>query len=105
MAVRLLPEARDDLREAVKYYRKVSPPVLGRQLAQRILAAFHECMKGVASAPNARPLHPDIPGVRFVAFRGFPYIAFYAVQSEDVVVVAVEYATSDYTRRVAARLP
>ncbi|NOU29826.1 MAG: type II toxin-antitoxin system RelE/ParE family toxin [Polyangiaceae bacterium] len=105
MAVRLLPEARDDLREAVKYYRKVSPPVLGKQLAQRVLAAFRECLEGVASAPNSRPLHPDIPGVRFVGLRGFPYIAFYAVHSEDVVVVAVEYATSDYESRVAARRP
>jgi hypothetical protein len=36
MPTRVLPEARDDLREAIKYYRNIKPAVLGKRLATRV---------------------------------------------------------------------
>lgn len=96
MATRVLPEAHDDLREAIRYYRNVKPPVLGKQLAARVMAAFKEAAGLVAAMPLSRPEHPDIPGARYVLFQGFPYMLFYTVIDGDVVVVAVEYATRDY---------
>lgn len=103
MATRVLPEARDDLREAVRYYRNVKPPVLGKQLAARVMAAFKEAVGLVATMPLSRPEHPEIPDARYVLFQGFPYILFYTVVDKDVVVVAVEYATRDYVDRITKR--
>ncbi|MBS2014614.1 MAG: type II toxin-antitoxin system RelE/ParE family toxin [Deltaproteobacteria bacterium] len=103
MATRVLPEARDDLREAVRYYRNIKPPVLGKQLATRMMAAFKKSVAQAASMPLGRPEHPDIPGARYVMFEGFPYMLFYTVLERDLVVVAVEYATRGYVDRIARR--
>jgi plasmid stabilization system protein ParE len=103
MATKVLPEARDDLRSTIRYYRNVRPPVLGRQLAARVMAAFKDAVTLAAEMPLARPEHPDIPGARYVMLPGFPYMAFYAVKDGDVVVVAIEYATRDYVARIAKR--
>jgi hypothetical protein len=35
--------------------------------------------------------------------HGFPYLLFYTVAGDDVVVIAVEYATRDYVDRIARR--
>lgn len=107
MAAIVLPEARADLREAIRYYRAIKPPAVGMQLAARVFAAFREAVLSAEAAPRSRPEHPDITGARFVLFPGFPYLAFYTVKGADILVVSVEYATSDYvgrvTQRVAAR--
>lgn len=103
MAAKVLPEARDDLRAAIRHYRKVKPPTVGKSLAARVMAAFKEAVGLVAMMPLSRPEHPYIPGARFVMFDGFPYMLFYTVVDEDVVVVAVEYATRDYVDRIARR--
>ncbi len=103
MAARILPAARDDLREAIRYYRNVNPPALGKRLAVRVLAAFREAVSLVQSMPRTRPEHPDIPGARYVILAGFPYVVFYTVKESDIIVVAVEYATRDYVERVSKR--
>lgn len=103
MPTKVLPEARDDLRRALQHYRAVTPPALGKQLAARMMSAFKEAIGLVAGMPLSRPEHPDIPGARWVALQGFPYLVFYAVVADAVVVVAVEYATRDYVSRVTRR--
>jgi plasmid stabilization system protein ParE len=103
MATRVLPEAREDLRDAVRYYRNVKPPALGKQLAARVMVAFREAVETAAEMALARPEHPDIPGARWVLFKSFPYLVFYTVKDGDVVVVAVEYATRDYVARISQR--
>jgi plasmid stabilization system protein ParE len=103
MATRVLPQARDDLRNAIRYYRNVKPPVLGKQLADRVMAAFREAVELIAAMPLGRPEHPDIPDARYVIFNGFPYLAFYTIKDGDVVIVAIEYATRDYVARIAKR--
>jgi len=103
MPTRVLPEARDDLREAIRYYRNVKPPVLGKQLATRVMAAFKEAVGLIAAMPLSRPEHPDIPGARHVLFQGFPYMVFYTVVDGAAVVVAVEYVTRDYVERITRR--
>jgi hypothetical protein len=37
---RVLPEARTDLREAIRHYRAIKPPAAGRKLAERVLDAM-----------------------------------------------------------------
>jgi plasmid stabilization system protein ParE len=104
MAVRVLPEARDDLRDAIRHYRAVHPPAVGKQLAARVLDAFKNAIASVESMPLSRPEHPDIPGARWVLLERFPYMAFYTTREGEVVVVALEYASRDYIDRVASRL-
>lgn len=77
--------------------------MLGKQLAARVMTSFKEAVGLVAAMPLSRPEHPDIPGARYVMFRGFPYMLFYMVVDKDVVVVAVEYATRDYVDRITRR--
>jgi plasmid stabilization system protein ParE len=104
MAVRVLPEARGDLREVIRHYRSINPPALGKGLAGRVLDAFRRAVESVESMPLSRPEHPDIADARWVLLERFPYIAFYTVKDGDVVVVAVEYASRDYVERIANRV-
>ena len=104
MAVWILPEARDDLREAARYYRTIPPPALGRQLAAGLLAAFRDAVSKGESFGLSRAEHPDIPLARFVVFARFPYLAFYTVKERDLFVVSVEHASSDYVERGARRM-
>jgi plasmid stabilization system protein ParE len=104
MSVRVLPKARSDLREAIRHYRAIRPPAIGKQLAGRVLEAFKHAMASVEAMPLSRPEHPDIVGARWVQLERFPYVAFYTVKDGGVVVVAVEYATRDYVERVEERI-
>jgi hypothetical protein len=65
MAIRVLPEARSDLGDAIRHYRAVKPPAVGKQLATRVLDAFKQAVASVESMPLSRPEHPDIPGALF----------------------------------------
>ena len=103
MAIRVLPEALDDLRDAASYYRALPPPKVGRELAARIFQDFRYALAAVADVPLSRQEHPEIPGVRWVHFGTFPYFAFYLVDGTDIVVVAVEHDASDYAARVQRR--
>jgi len=104
VAVHVVPEAREDLREAVRHYRSIRPPAVGRLLAVRALAAFREAARSIAETPLGRPEHPDIPGGRFVQMDPFPYLVFYTVEKAQVVIVAVEHARRDYVERITKRL-
>ncbi|MGH7294649.1 MAG: type II toxin-antitoxin system RelE/ParE family toxin [Polyangiaceae bacterium] len=103
MAVRVLADARDDLRDAAAYYRAIPPPRVGRQLAARVVRAFNLALAGIAAMPLSRQEHPDLPGVRWVQLPTLPYLAFYLVDGADVVVLAVEHDASDYAARVQRR--
>lgn len=103
MATKVLPEARDDLRAALRYYRNVKPPVLGKQLASRMMSAFRDASALIAEMPLGRPEHPDIADARYVLLQRFPYMVFYTLVDRDVIIVAVEYATRDYVERIAKR--
>lgn len=101
----VLPAALAELREAARYYRNVPPPAVGKQLARRLMDSFTHCVRAIEEFGTTRPEHPDIPGARFVAFAVFPYLAFYTVRDDgQIVVVSIEYATSDYVDRVTARM-
>jgi|SRR5882672_1433437 len=104
MAVRVVREARTDLRDVLRHYRAVKPPAVGKQLATRVLEAFKQAVVSVEWMPLSRPEHPDIPGARWVLLARFPYMAFYTVKEAEVVIVALEYASRDYIDRVVDRI-
>jgi plasmid stabilization system protein ParE len=80
------------------------PPAIGKDLARRVMTAFRNATKLIEAMPLGRPEHPDMPGARYAMFDSFPYLAFYTVKDDDIVVVAIEYATRDYLGRIASRL-
>jgi hypothetical protein len=47
---RVLPEARADLREAIRHYRAIMPPAVGKQLAARVLDKFKQAVLSVEPA-------------------------------------------------------
>jgi plasmid stabilization system protein ParE len=104
MAARVLREARDDLRDVIRFYRAIPPPSTGRRLAARIVNEFNASLPDVVAMPLSRPEHPDIPGVRYVLFATLPYLMLYVIDGPDVVVIAVEHGASDYTNRVLRRV-
>ena len=104
MAARVLRRARDDLRDAAKYRRAIPPPRVGRYLAARVVSVFNASLPTVVAMPLSRPEHPEMPGVRYVLFARFPYMAFYVVDGDDIVVIAVEHTASDYASRVLRRV-
>lgn len=104
MTVHVLREARDDLRAAARYYRRVVPPVVGKALADQLIEAFKDAVRRAEAFGTSRPEHPDIPRARFVALGRFPYLLFYTVKGADLFVVSLEYATSDYITHVTKRL-
>lgn len=104
MGLRVLEAASDDLEDVVRFYRAIPPPKVGRQLAARVITEFKQAMANVIPMPLSRPVHPDIPGVRYVPFPKLEYTAFYVVEGKDVVVVAVEHSASDYVEGVRRRV-
>jgi hypothetical protein len=95
MRIRGLPEARDDLREAVAYYRHIKPPAIGKLLAERVLAAFKQAVGSVQTMPLSRPEHPDV--------RQLPVPRVLHDQGSGHRGGRVEYATRDYADRIAKR--
>ncbi|HEV3194229.1 MAG TPA: hypothetical protein VGY54_27175 [Polyangiaceae bacterium] len=51
---RVLPEARTDLREAIRHYRAIKPPAVGKELAARVLDAFKQAVQSVEAMPLSR---------------------------------------------------
>jgi hypothetical protein len=72
MSFRVLPEARGDLREAIRHYRAVKPPAIGKRLAARVLDSFNQAIASVEAMPLSRPVHSDIAGARWVQLERFP---------------------------------
>ena len=81
---RLLSEARRELEAAVSFYDSIYP-ALGRDFAVEVQAI---CQR-IAESPQAGlEVRPEI---RRRILRRFPYVVLYAVEDDEVVVVAVAH--------------
>ena len=94
MRVLLVPEARIELHEAVEWYARRAPEV-----AQRFLLEYRAVRGRVAEAPTRWPVLED--EVRRIVFHKFPYSLLYAIEGEQVVVLAVKHDRRhpDYWKR------
>jgi toxin ParE1/3/4 len=93
MRVVLTPEARAELREAAAWYRKQSPLV-----SRRFVAEYKRVKKLIARGPE-RWAEVE-PGVRRALFDKFPYALLYFIENERAVVVVVKHHSRhpDYWR-------
>lgn len=82
------PDAKRDIREARKWYRKISP-----LLADDFVAAVGEAINSATERPAAYQLvHRSF---RRVILRRFPYSLFYDVMGDRLVIVAVLHQARD----------
>ncbi len=81
MRVRLTPEAKADVAEARRWYRKRRAG-----LDTRFLDALGVCLDSISAHPERGAI---VEGrIRRVLMRGFPYGVFYVVYSNEAIVVA-----------------
>jgi plasmid stabilization system protein ParE len=79
--------ARNELREAVKWYRDHAP-----QVAERLVAQVDRAVERIASDPESHPVIGRIH--RYVRVSRFPYLlVFHISDSETVVVTAVAHTS------------
>ena len=82
LPIRLSPLARDDLREARRWYNSRT-----RSLGSRFTRAVDLCLERIQQFPEAAPVvHPS---VRRALVQTFPYAVFYTFDEREIVVLAV----------------
>ncbi len=95
MAIRVSPEARDDLRDARRATTaRFRPPRSAAELAERIVQDFCPALLAVAEVPPLGREHPEIPGLAGSTSGRSCTLPFYLVVCTDIVVVAVEHDAS-----------
>ena len=83
----LHPEARQDLREAARYYRKRA----GTPLAQQLLAEFERSAGLLLTHPRLGAVWRH--GKRRRLVRQFPYAIVYSIADDQIRVLAVAHAS------------
>lgn len=76
------PEARNELRDAILYYRKVSPYV-----AAEFVDVYEAAVAEILLAPKSHPLIID--ECRRKVLRKFPFSIFYSVAGNEVRLLAI----------------
>lgn len=84
MRVVLTAEAREELREATRWYAERS-----KRAARRFVTAYKHARGLIEEAPE-RWAELE-PGVRRVVLHKFPYSLLFAIEADVVVVLAVKH--------------
>ena len=88
MIQRLTLDAKSDLREACRWYRRQVPG-----LDREFLRCFEVCLASVDRYPESQPI---VHGrLRRAPLRRFPYAVFYFLRADMLVVVAVLHTYRD----------
>jgi len=84
VTVRFLEAARDDLRDAIRFY-ETERRGLGAEFRDEVLASLER----IRRLPEA--WHPLSANTRRCRTRRFPYGVIYHVRSEEILVVAIAH--------------
>ena len=85
--LRVLPEAAAELQSAAMWYEEKRPG-----LGVEFVAIVDQALQSVLEHPEACPLwRPDRP-YRKHPLKRFPYVVFFRIDSETVVIVAAAHA-------------
>ncbi len=80
--IRYLPEARDDLDAAYTEYE-----ARAAGLGDRFLDALHRTAAQLETFPA---MYGEVaPNIRAALLRRFPYVAYYRIEGEEVIVIAI----------------
>ncbi len=91
------PEAEAEVQQAFDWYEEQS-----KGLGLEFLRAIEACLSGVTRNPFAYTVVKD-PNVRRALVRRFPYVLFYLIDEEAIVVIAVfnvKRRPIDWLRRI-----
>ena len=88
-AVRLHPDARAELQASVAFYRDRAGENWAERFKQRVAEGFN----AIAADPDRYPPAPDLPGVRRIRLKQFPFSLLYINRADDVWVVAVAHGS------------
>ncbi|MBX3502187.1 MAG: type II toxin-antitoxin system RelE/ParE family toxin [Alphaproteobacteria bacterium] len=94
MIVRFTPAARDELRDILTYIEERNP-VGARKVASRVRRALDLV---VEFPQHGAPT--DVPGIRRVLALPYPYVIFYEVLTNEIVVHRVRHVRRE---RIAPR--
>ena len=86
--IRFTAEAELDVDEAHLWYHRREPP-RGREF----LAAVHTCIASIQRYPEAYALVDAT--MRRALIRRFPYVIFYEIEPDDILVFGVFHAARD----------
>jgi toxin ParE1/3/4 len=88
-AVKLHPEARAELREAVSFYRER----VGDRWAGLFKERVAEGLNAIAANPERYRPVPDLPGVQTIRLKQFPFSLLYINRADHIWVVAVAHGS------------
>jgi plasmid stabilization system protein ParE len=96
---RIEPQARDELREAKRWYDEQKPG-----LGAELLDAVRTAVGRIQQSPHGFPLYAGFSDIRRAVVERFPYIVIYLVRNGviRILVVAHQRQRPGKTRRAAA---
>ncbi len=90
LAVVFLPEARDDIDSAFLYYQRQQAG-----LGCRFSSAVRDQVLRIQNGPEIYgTVHQD---VRAACLRRFPYVVYYRIDADQVVIIAVQHGSRDWS--------
>lgn len=91
MKLRLTPQATNDVSDIADYLRSRNP-----YAAERVRAAILDTMQNLVLFPGVGRLQ-DVPGVRKLVTRKYPYLIYYTVDldADELVILSVQHAARD----------
>jgi toxin ParE1/3/4 len=93
--LRLRQRAREDVEEAVLYYRDEAGERIALDLIDAVAAAFRAIAEYPGSGSPRYTHELDLPGLRYRQVGGFPYLVFYVEQAGQIDVWRVLHAHRD----------
>lgn len=84
----ILPEAKNDFKEAIGYYKTINPKLSGR-----FYGSFKESLNSIKSHPLRFHLRYD--DVRIMMLKTFPYLIHYSVYESEIVIKLICHSSKD----------
>jgi toxin ParE1/3/4 len=82
----VLAEAEPELRAAAYWYDEQRPG-----LGDDFLTAIHGVIQHIAEKPRAFAAYRDLPDVRRVLLKGFPYAVVFQLYESDVYILSIAH--------------
>lgn len=95
LEIKLEEEAERDICDAARFYHGVSP-----ELSARFQETLRSALERLAEQPEIGRRYEEAESRRLVSLRlwlvrGFPYVVFYQVEGDALLVVSVVHASRD----------
>ena len=85
MKLKITARARQSIRSAVAWYRQEG----GIALSTKAAKAFKDAAQSAADNPMQHTAYEPVPPVRRVVMDRFPYLVFYLLEGDFVVIIDV----------------